>query len=399
MGYAPDLTSNVNSGRGNDYFFSTANSDKNSNCSNKRDSSTGITGTSTPIHLAPFTSDFRPLSEHHYYELPMVTYPKTRGSPVDSLERSPFLADQQSSNGSSGQPSPPATFVQKPPTGLPKSVDLNYMNWATVTETGTRITIPRSSVTLTVPQGAVAKGVNQKVYVALVSNGNSKMPVLDSSRAPVTGIVMWGTPKGGAGRKLLKPTVLSIPHTHNSLYTNSNNKNVAVLYCSDLDADAPEWSVMGENEFQVEADSSQYHMVTDRQGAFFLVSSVTDLNQIGGGSGARGSTTSGYSSLSSPILSEMSMVMSGSTKQALCRCLDVPTCQGNDWRQLAEALGYGQLSGNFAQKVSPSEALLGFWEANSGIRDKTTALRTLAQLLQNINRQDAIIILEREIKK
>merc|ERR1711884_627512 len=34
-----------------------------------------------------------------------------------------------------------------------------------------------------------------------------------------------------------------------------------------------------------------------------------------------------------------SSCMSFSTKQALCRCLDVPTCQGNDWRKLAEVIG------------------------------------------------------------
>ena len=90
--------------------------------------------------------------------------------------------------------------------------------------------------------------------------------------------------------------------------------------------------------------------------------------------------------------------MSVSTKQALCRCLDVPTCQGNDWRKLAEVIGVNNYSAHFANQASPSEAILNLWESQNNIKDNHTALLELAQLLKDINRLDALVILERELK-
>ena len=92
-------------------------------------------------------------------------------------------------------------------------------------------------------------------------------------------------------------------------------------------------------------------------------------------------------------------IMSNSTKQALCRCLDVPTCQGNDWRQLAEVIGLNHYIAHLAHQQSPSEAILSYWEARNNIKDSNMALCKLAQLLKDINRLDAVVILERELKK
>lgn len=77
------------------------------------------------------------------------------------------------------------------------------------------------------------------------------------------------------------------------------------------------------------------------------------------------------------------------------RTLDVPTCQGNDWRKLATALGADHYVSYLSAQQSPSEALLNLWET------KTTdpePLRALSILLREINREDAIIILERDLK-
>ena len=94
-----------------------------------------------------------------------------------------------------------------------------------------------------------------------------------------------------------------------------------------------------------------------------------------------------------------SSCMSLSTKQALCRCLDVPTCQGNDWRKLAEVIGVNHYSAHFANQASPSEAILNLWESQNNINDNHTALLRLAKILKDINRLDAVVILERELKK
>ena len=90
--------------------------------------------------------------------------------------------------------------------------------------------------------------------------------------------------------------------------------------------------------------------------------------------------------------------MTPSTKQALCRCLDVPTCQGNNWCKLAKVIGVYHCSAHFANQHLPSEAILNLWEARNNFNDSKTVLWALAQLLRDINRPDAIVILERELK-
>ena len=94
-----------------------------------------------------------------------------------------------------------------------------------------------------------------------------------------------------------------------------------------------------------------------------------------------------------------SSCMSLSTKQALCRCLDVPTCQGNDWRKLAEVVGVNHYSAHFANETSPSEAILSLWELQNNIGDHHSVLLKLAQILKDINRLDAVVIFERELRK
>jgi len=93
-----------------------------------------------------------------------------------------------------------------------------------------------------------------------------------------------------------------------------------------------------------------------------------------------------------------------STRKALCRTLDMTTVHGDNWRRLSELLGFDQYSAFFAAQTSPSDALLSFWESRDSslsIRkesDNSAALYNLANLLKDINRQDAVVILERDMK-
>ena len=302
---------------------------------------------STPIPMAPFT-EFRPISEH-FYEQPMV--PLQKASP-DSHERAPFLQDTASS--ASESLAAPSTVASTTFSGfsLPRNISAQHMNWATVTETGTRITVPKSTVTLTIPQGAVAPARTQDIYVAVVTLDRLK----PRNQSLITPVVQWGT-----SRKLLKPVVLSIPHV-----SKDSRRIIRVLYCPDLEADNAEWSVINaDNNMQV--DPSYVHLVTDKSGAYVMIS-------------------------------EGSEIMSKTTKTALCRCLDVPTCQGNDWRKLAEVLGLNHYSVHFANQPSPSEAILNLWETQNTQNDTKVALKKLEQLLKDINRPDAVVILQRELK-
>ena len=341
LGYAPDLTSGVQ----NEYNFTY--SDKNSNSSIK--SNNGINGMSTPIPMAPFT-EFRPISEH-FYEQPMI--PLQKASP-DSHERAPFLPLDTASSASESHPqASPSASTTFSGFSLPRNISAQHMNWATVTETGTRITVPKSTVTLTIPQGAVAPNRTQDIYVAVVTQDRLK----PRNQTLITPVVQWG----GHSRKLLKPVVLSIPHV-----SKDSRRIIRVLYSPDLEADNAEWSVINaDNNMQV--DNSYVHLVTDKSGAYVMIS-------------------------------EGAEIMSKTTKTALCRCLDVPTCQGNDWRKLSEVLGLNHYSVHFANQPSPSEAILNLWEAQNNANDTKVALKKLEQLLKDINRPDAVVILNRELK-
>lgn len=242
------------------------------------------------------------------------------------------------------------------------------MNWATVTETGTRITVPKSTVTLTIPQGAIANRQTQDIYVAVLTQDTHKPKLDHLSQIAITPVVQWGTASGPSSRTLQKPVVISVPHQ----LQNMDQKRIRIYHCSDLDSSTSDWSILA---CDVQIDPSFCHLITDQSGAFVLVSSLTDLNSISSES-----------------------IMTPSTKQALCRCLDVPTCQGNDWRKLAEVIGANHYSAHFANQPSPSEAILNLWEARNNFNDNKSGLKALAQLLRDINRPDAIVILERELK-
>ena len=347
------------------------NSDRNSNCSNNKD-------LLLQKAAGALTADFRPISEH-LYEQPMVVFPGglKASTPIHTTtDRTPFLSENES--------------------GLPQHIEC--MNWATVTPSGAKITLPGpgTQACLTVPQGAVVQG-HRDMYVALVSQEEYRRTLrLDHlSQTAVTPIVQCGVLKrdgGGVGVGLVKPVVLSVPH-----FATAPSGDLTVLYCSDLDSIHLEWQVL---DCSKQVDSSTCHLVTERLGAYVLVSS--DVSR---------STSSGYNSLANSPLSEPvpSLPMpklSATTRSAICRSLDVPTCQGADWRRLASVLGVEQYSSFFSTQASPSEALLDLWEAKTRTIHQSQMssdnhhvnLRNFANLLREISREDVVVILERELK-
>ena len=275
---------------------------------------------------------------------------------------------------------------------LPPSVKYQNMNWATVTETGTRITVPKSTVTLTIPQGAVNSGRTQDIYVAVITDKKPRLLNSDSeTNNLITPVVQWGFCSPSQRWKLNKPVVLSIPH---SKYPKLSS-NIQIHHCPDIDLDNSEWQNLNSNADQnnIQIDPSHCHVVTDKLGSFVMISPSQQPGYSNG-------QLSGFQQNGQPGFQPgtAGSCMSVSTKQALCRCLDVPTCQGNDWRKLAEVIGVNHYSAHFANQASPSEAILNLWESQNNIKDNHTALLELAQLLKDINRLDALVILERELK-
>lgn len=402
-GYQPDLTDGLR--RNNEYVYT---SDKNSNCSGSQK------GTMLQLMGGQF-SEMRPLSEH-FYEQPMVVFQAGGGKAVvrqgDVSERTPFidttagrivpkLGNQAQKDFHLPPPPPPHLFT-------PRFVDQRSLAWNTVTELGTKMTVANTKVSLTVPQGAIS--LSQDMYVALL-NQDRYRPQLDSSQTPVTPVVQCGPTD--ATHSLQKPVVLSVPHVIGS---GTSDKNMMrVLYCSDLDHEDAEWTIVygngsaeSDSGIYMEVDPGTVHLVTERLGAYVLVANVTDLNHIGGcetqqpRTSSMVASSSGYSSLGSPLVdhplncSQLPAVLSPSTMAALSRILDASSCEGNGWQQLATAIGADHYNAHFASQPSPANALLRLWESRNRDPDP---LQALARLLKQIRREDAIVILERDIKK
>ncbi len=418
-------------------------SDKNSNCSgggggngNLKDvGGRFVASTPAGTNLIP---ELRPLSEH-FYEQPMVVFPNNnnnsrsdnnrRSSPVfasASDERTPFV-DRGSTGGSSGgMPSPVVasgggggskqTARSIPPShlGIPRgAAEGGSFAWATLGEAGGKISAP-GGVSLTVPQGAICAPVRRDLYVS----GLPSSPALDSGRVAVTPVAQCGP--ANLTHTLQKPVVLSLPHM--GVAAAHQRRALTALYCADAEAEDAEWeavdtagngsgssNVSGSEGgiYLMELDSTTVHLVTERLGAYVLIANVAELNGAVPSSSSSvqqprsvgNSSSSGCSSLPPSSSSQQnspdhSQKLSPSTKAALSRILDVPSCEGNGWQQLAESLGADHYSAFFATQPSPSEALLNLWEARA--RDDEP-LRTLARMLKEIRREDAIVILERDL--
>ena len=406
LGYTPDVLAPGSGGGGDNVFFdqyvppstisggSSSGQDRNSNCSNNKELLMQKAATLT----TNASGDFRPISEH-LYEQPMVVFPPVLKASTPTSDKTPFLAPEGNHTYKNGDITP-IPFRQST-SGLPQHVEC--MNWARVTEQGGKITLPGSgsptnggSVSLTVPQSALM--TSSDLYVAMVSQNEYRRTLrLDHlNQTAVTPIVQFGSLKGSP-LSLNKPLVLSVPHFAASA------DGMSVLHCSDLDSERlVEWKVV---DLAKQVDSSLVHLVTEKPGAYVVVTSDTVTART---------SSSGYNSLANSPLSEpISNQFSGmlampkltsSTRAAICRSLDVPTCQGADWRRLASALGVDQYCSFFSSQPSPSEALMDLWEAKTrsatsgGNENQHVNLRNFANLLREISREDVVVILERELK-
>jgi hypothetical protein len=207
-----------------------------------------------------------------------------------------FLADKLISS----TPKPSSIYqASELSLSLPNCVDLKSMSWTSVTDAGARITSTQNSVSITVPQGAVAFNQSSNIYLAVLNQENVQ-PRLDDNQTTLTPIVLWGNMQGCS---LAKPVVLSMPH----IGAASSSQKLTLMFCKDVDAASPAWEVVRLNEridadgVFMQVDNTTVHLVTSRFGAYVLVANVNDLNQV---SGTLTSSSSAASTLSSqqPLL-------------------------------------------------------------------------------------------------
>ena len=323
-------------------------------------------------------SELRPLSEH-FYEQPMRVFQPQQTSPAASLGR----ASDGSNGGQTSDPGPvPASL------GLPRCADQQQVTWTRVGEAGAKITIPRSSVSLTVPQGAIEPGRTEEVWVCVVA-GSQLRPSLEAGEVLLTPVVIVGPQHLTAHLK--KPVVVSIPHIGGA-----GLREVRVLQCDRLDtAPASSWrcvAVSGQEDAlsstSVYVDSSMCQLVTERLAAFALVANMTDLSCFGRTSLV--TSSSGCSSMTSTPL-EAPFRIPVSVKNSLASLLDPPNSHNNDWRLLAERLGVNRYITFFATQPSPTEAILNLWEARNR---ESTAVAGLVNTLRGMGRHDAAQVLD-----
>ena len=367
-----------------------------------------------------------------------------------SSQSSPMSRDNESPNFDKNRAS---YFAEE-------SNDTNNIGMATVNESGSRINTPKGNVILTVPENAVLPGNSLDIYVRVVKNPVNLS--IDKSQTPVTPVIQCGYLRKNACNSILqRPVILTMPHMGGIGNNASDSESrLLVLYCDDLQSQSPEWKLVksvvnknieGQNNrwsqdslnkhdsVEIIVTSAMCNLLTWKLGTYVIIANVTDLNKIGGTSRCNNQNTmptnifdarnnrpknpngnrsqfpisSGYSSSStaSPLSQNGKHPsfpipkLSPSTRKALCRTLDMTTVHGDNWRRLSELLGFDQYSAFFAAQTSPSDALLSFWESRDNSlpsREDTSsssaALHNLANLLKDINRHDAVVILERDMK-
>ena len=293
---------------------------------------------------------------------------------------SPAASIGRSSDGGGRTPTPPANL------GIPRCADLQQVAWTRVGEAGARINIPRSAVSLTVPQGAIEPGRSEEVWVS-VANSDKLRPPLDPTQALITPVVVVGPLHLTAHLK--KPVVVSIPHVGGP-----GLRQVQVLQCDRLEGGPAPWrcvAVSGQEDTtsstSVYVDSSMCQLVTERLAAFALVAATGDVTT---GRGSVTTSSSGCSSLGSGA-EPPAFRIPLHVKQALARLLDPPTANSNDWRVLAERLGVNRYVNFFATQPSPTEAILNLWEARNR---ESTAVAGLVNTLRGMSRHDAAQVLD-----
>merc|ERR1712223_1459252 len=292
---------------------------------------------------------------------------------------------------------------------------------------------------LTLPENAVLPGNSLDIFVRVVTNSLSLS--LDKSQTAVTPVVQCGYLRRNACNSILqRPVILTMPHMGGIGNNESDSESrLLVLYCDDLQSQNPEWKLVkstvnknieGQNNrwsqdslnkhdsVEIIVTSAMCNLLTWKLGTYVIIANIADLNKIGGVSRCIQTTkpqssqfSSGYSSSTtvSPLSDTSNHTFSipkftSSTRKALCRTLDMTTVHGDNWRRLSELLGFDQYSAFFAAQTSPSDALLSFWESRDNSlssqedSENSAALYNLANLLKDINRQDAVVILERDMR-
>ena len=164
------------------------------------------------------------------------------------------------------------------------------MTSCAVTAAGARLSLPECGVSLTVPEGALVRGQEALVSLAVLTEDRAR-PRLAEGQTLLSGVVQVGPP----GLLLNKPAVLSVRHCAVLGGPLSPDWRLSVWGSHDLPGEAPTWRellAVGAETINspafVQLDATQMYLMWDQLSAVVLVGESACQAGGQGGQGAQG---------------------------------------------------------------------------------------------------------------
>lgn len=145
---------------------------------------------------------------------------------------------------------------------FPGNVDMDALTWATVTHAGGRIALPYSGVSMTIPEGAVAKGCREEMFLAILREDKDRLKLAET-QTMLGPVVVCGPSKV----RLCKPLIITFQHCASI----KHGQWMLSIYCCDTPyGEPPHWqllSTLGQEtvntQVYTQVDLSHCHIMTD----------------------------------------------------------------------------------------------------------------------------------------
>ncbi|XP_014284948.1 netrin receptor UNC5B isoform X2 [Halyomorpha halys] len=218
----------------------------------------------------------RSCSEHHYD----VPHLNSGASPSTSTSTHSGESRPASPRGNHSSSHSLATFSCSSPSNtdsaydckdIPvRGLDPDCLAWRSMGTNGGRLSLPDSGISLTIPEGALARGRKEDIYVAVLRDDRHR-PKLTDRQTQLSPVVLCGPP----GLVFKKPVILNFNHCASLKH---GQWSISV-WSSDSPPDAtPVWQkivTLGEETINTplftQLDQSQVFLVTDQLTRFVLV--------------------------------------------------------------------------------------------------------------------------------
>ena len=170
----------------------------------------------------------------------------------------------------------PAPAPLSASTPLPRSglglTETVFTKWASVTSAGARISLSESNISLTIPEGALAPGQTQDMYISVVHDTKS-YPEMTHGQTLLSPVIICGPVQ--ATKKLRKPVIVSLPHC---AALRQGNWTLSVLGAGEDKGEAMTWRslvTLGQENINspvyAQLDLNMVHLVTENLTALALV--------------------------------------------------------------------------------------------------------------------------------